>query len=92
VARSAQLRQTSLDEETNPTVANHIENSNIEEYNVAEDDGVSPPSTPPSTTMHGIGSSKKISVIKGCKKEDMLKEIEHVEFNGYYVRVVAKNI
>ena len=65
MAQGAFLRQTSSDEETNPIVAEDISTSNVEENNVEGANGVAPPSTYPSTTVHGVGSSKKISAIRG---------------------------
>jgi hypothetical protein len=81
VARGVALRQTSSNEETHLT---------IEENNVAEDDGFAPPLAPPSTTMHTIGSSKNINAIRGWTKEDMMKAITDVIFNGYSIRAAAK--
>ena len=57
--KGAVLRQTSSNEETNSIVTEEIATSNVEEHNVAKADGVAPPSTHPSTIVHGVGSSKK---------------------------------
>ena len=65
VARGAVLRQTSSDEETNLIVVEDITTSNVEEHNVSGANGVAPPSAYPSTIVHGVGSSKKISAIRG---------------------------
>ena len=52
--------------------------------------GVAPPSPYPSTAVHGVGSSKKISAIRGWTKDDMMKAIDDVEFNGYSIKAAAK--
>jgi hypothetical protein len=92
VARGAVLRWTSSNEETNITVVEHIANSNVEEHNVAGADGTTRPSNPPSTTMHGTSSSKKISVIRGWTREDIMKAIDDVEFNGTLLEQLQKNM
>ena len=73
-------------------VVDHISISNVEDHNVAEAGGVSPPLAPPSTTVHGASSSKKIIAIIGLTKENIMKEIDDVEFHGYYIRVVATSM
>ena len=58
---------------------------------VAEADVVAPSATePPSTTVQGATSTKKISAIRGWTKEEMLAAIDDIEFNGYSVRASAK--
>ena len=52
--------------------------------------GVSPPSSYPSTIVHGVGSREKINAIRGWTKDDMMKEIDDVKFNGYSIRAAAK--
>ena len=90
VARGAVLRQTSSDDETNPIVAEDITTSNVEEHNVSGVNGVAPQSAYPSTAVHGASSSKTISAIRGWTKDDMMKAINDVEFNGYSIRAAAK--
>jgi len=45
---------------------------------------------PPSTTVQGASSTKKISAIRGWTKEQMLVAIDDIEFNGYLVQASAK--
>ena len=45
---------------------------------------------PSPTRVQGSGSSKKISAIMGLSKEDTLKTINDVEFNGYSVKEVVR--
>ena len=59
---------------------------NDEDDHVAEEDGV----VPPSTTMQGVSSSKKINVARGWIEHDMLVAIGDVEFNRYFVRAASK--
>ena len=90
MALGAVLRQISSDKETNLIVAEDITTSNVEEHNVSGVNGVAPPSPYPSTAVHGASSSKKISAIRGWTKDDMMKAIDDVKFNGYSIRAVAK--
>jgi hypothetical protein len=84
VTRGAQLRCTSSDEERPADV-----NANNALGNIVEDDhvtaaDVNTPSAiePPSTTVQGASSTKKISAIRGWTKEQMLVAIDDIEFNG----------
>ena len=45
--------------------------------------------TPHAHTVQVTGSSKNIGVIIGWTKEDMMKVIDDVEYNGYYMRVAT---
>lgn len=86
--RGAQLRLNSSDEEMANNLNANNAPSNVVENDLAErDEDVLPPSTiePPSTTVQGESSRKKISVIRGWTKEDMLTAIDDIEFNGYSV-------
>ena len=47
---------------------------------------------PPPTRVQGVGSRKKISDIRDWTKEDMLKAIHYIEFNGYSVKEKCKEI
>jgi transposase-like protein len=40
--------------------------------------------------VQGASSTKKINAIRGWTKEDMMKAIDDVEFNGYSVRETTK--
>ena len=90
MTRGAQLRVTSSDEDT--MNANNAPSNVVENDPVARDDDVRPPisTEPPSTTVQGASSTKKISEIRGWTKEDMLTAIDDIEFNGYSVRASAK--
>lgn len=58
---------------------------------MVEDPIVQPSTTfPPSTTLQGASSTKKISAIRGWKKEDTLVAIDDIDFRGYSVCASAK--
>ena len=92
VTRGAQLRCTSSDEErTGDVNVTNAPGNVVDDEHVAEADVVAPSATkPPSTTVQGATSTKKISAIRGWTKEEMLAAIDDIEFNGYSVRASAK--
>ena len=92
VTKGAQLRCTSSDEErTDDVNVNNAPSNVVEDDHVAEADVAAPLATePPSTTVQGATSTKKISAIRGWTKEEMLAAIDDIEFNGYSVRASAK--
>ena len=86
--RGAQLRSSSSDEDVNaPNAPNNvIEKEFVVAYHP------SPPlaTKPPSTTVQGASSTKKISAIRGWTKQDMTAAIYDIEFKGYLIRSSAK--
>lgn len=66
--------------------------SNVVENDYVVADHVIPPSTtePPSTTVQGASSTKKINSIRGWIKQDMLAAIDDIEFKGHLTRASAK--
>ena len=68
--------------------------SNVVEKDSVVADHPSPPSAtePPSTTIQGAISTKKISAIRGWTKQDMLAAIDDIEFKGYSIHAYAKNM
>ena len=83
--RGAQLQSSSLDEDVNAP------NNVVEKDPVVADHPCPPSSTkPPSTTVQGASSTKKISAIRGWKKQDILDAIYDIEFKGYSIYASAK--
>jgi len=74
----------------------HVNDSNapcndIENAHEVENPTIHPSTTnPPSTTIQGASSMKKINAIRGWKKEDMLGLVDDIEFRGYSVDALVE--
>ena len=86
--RGAQLWRSSSDEDVNAPNSP----SNVVEKDPVVADHPNPPSSiePPSTTVQGTSSTKKISAIRGWKNQDMLATIDDINFNGHSIRASTK--